>query len=118
MRTPAGKECRYYYEDFNRGRNLQECRLVKANPYSARWHPNDCAKCPIPAILAANASRNLELELTIRSTLLGFRRVFEVTASCAKHRVPIEDPFVGCPQCNAENPGLDVFRQALSQDDQ
>ena len=32
MRTPAGKECRFYYQDYNRGRNVQECRLIKANP--------------------------------------------------------------------------------------
>src|SRR5688572_8219728 len=30
MRTPAGKECDFYYEDFHRGRELQECRIQKA----------------------------------------------------------------------------------------
>jgi hypothetical protein len=117
MRTPAGKDCRYYYEDFHRGRELQECRLVKANPDSMAWIPGDCSRCPIPDILNANASKNLELKLTIKPKLLGIRRAPEVAASCLKHGIPIEDPFVGCPECNAERPGLDLFRQALEQSD-
>jgi hypothetical protein len=117
MRTPAGKECRYYYEDFHRGREMQECRLLKANAESMPWHPSDCARCPIPEILNANASKNLDLKLTIRPKLLGLRRELEVQASCLKHETPIEDAFVGCHQCNAERPGLDLFRQALEQSD-
>ncbi len=117
MRTPAGKECRHYYEDFHRGREVQECRLARLNPDSVRWQPGDCAKCIVPDILNANASRDLELNLTIRTSLLGMKRDLQVTAFCLKHRMPIEDPFVGCPKCNEERPGLDIFRQALEQDD-
>jgi hypothetical protein len=113
MRTPAGKECRHYYEDFNRGRAVQECRLVKQNPASMHWRPSDCSKCPVPDILNANASPNLDLMVTIKLRFLGLKRDVEVTASCAKHRVAIEDAFIGCPQCNAERPSLDLFRQAL-----
>ena len=118
MRTPAGKECRFYYEDFNRGRDIQECRLTKENPDSMYWRPGDCSKCPIPDILNANASPDLQLVLTIKPAgFLGTGRKHEVTASCLKHHIPIEDPFIGCPQCNAERPGLDLFRQALDEDD-
>lgn len=113
MRTPAGKECKFYYADYNRGRDLQECRLTKANPESLPWHPNHCAMCPVPDILSANASPNLELELTIKARLFGLGRKLEVTASCLKHRTRIDDPYVGCAQCNAERPGLDAFIQAL-----
>ncbi len=28
MINPAGQECRFYYQDFHRGRSEQECRLV------------------------------------------------------------------------------------------
>ena len=28
MRTPAGKECQYFYGDYYRGRNQEECRLL------------------------------------------------------------------------------------------
>ena len=113
MRTPAGKDCRYYYEDFHLGRSVQECRLIKQNPDSMHWRPGDCARCPIPEILSANASPNLDLKLTVKPRLLGLGRTLEVTASCVKHRVPVDDPFTGCEQCNAERPGLDVFWQAL-----
>ena len=117
MRTPAGKECRHYHEDFHRGRNIQECRLIKENPESAHWQPTDCSKCQIPDILNANASHDLQLTLMVKTGILGFGRRLEVAASCAKHHVSIDDPYVGCPICNSERPGLDIFRQALEQND-
>lgn len=113
MRTPAGKECPHYYEDYYRGREVQECRLVKDDPESLKWKPTDCSKCPIPDILNANASKDLSLNLSIKPGVLGFGRRIEATAHCVKHQVDIEDPYIGCPQCNAERPGLDIFRQAL-----
>ncbi|MBL8163333.1 MAG: hypothetical protein JNJ61_15205 [Anaerolineae bacterium] len=117
MRTPAGKECAHYYEDFHRGRNVQECRLARDNPASMQWRPVDCSQCTVPDIRNANASPHLELKLTIKPRLLGLGRRIEVTASCIKHRVDIEDAFTGCSQCNAERPGLDVFWKALETDD-
>lgn len=115
MKTPAGKECRHYYEDYHRGRNIQECRLAKANPASARWHPNDCKRCPVPDILLANADPDMELTLTIRSGFMGFGRRLEVSARSQKYGTTIEDPYVG--RIDENNPGLDIFRQALDNDD-
>lgn len=117
MRTPAGKECKFYFADYNRGRDLQECRLIQANPESLPWRPKDCVRCPVPDILNANASPDLSLTLTVKPQLLGLGRRLDVKASCLKHHVPVEDPFVGCPQCIAERPGLDVFWQALERTD-
>lgn len=117
MRTPAGKECRHYYEDFHRGRNVQECRLVRGNPDSMLWKPVDCSRCPVPAILDANASPHLELKLTIRPRLLGLGRESVLEASCSRHRITIDNPYTGCSECNAERPSLDVFRRALNQDE-
>jgi hypothetical protein len=117
MRTPAGKECRFYYEDYYRGRETQECRLIQANPASLRWRPSDCKVCPVPDILNANSSPDMQLTLTAKPRLMGLGRRLGVTATCLKHHVTIDDPFVGCPKCNAERPGLDVFWQALDQDD-
>lgn len=117
MRTPAGHECKHYYEDFHRGRNIQECRLIKLNLDSKRWHPSDCAKCPVPAILNANASPDLELVASVETRFLGFGRHIKVSASCLRHRIPIPDPHIGCPQCAASRDGLDLFRKALENSD-
>ncbi len=113
MKTPAGKECPQYYADFHRGKQIQECRLAERNPASAPWRPGDCTACPIPDILRANASENMRLRLTIKSGFLGIGRHNEVEAYCERHNQAIEDPFVGCPQCNAERPGIDAFLNAL-----
>ncbi|HYO88753.1 MAG TPA: hypothetical protein VER79_08895 [Candidatus Limnocylindrales bacterium] len=118
MRTPAGTECRHYFQDFHRGKNVQECRLVKDNPASKRWKPTDCVGCPIPAILQANASPHLELTLTIGTRLLGLGRQLTVKARCTRHNLVVEDPFVGCAQCNRERPGLDLFLNALEGTDE
>lgn len=116
MRTPAGKECRHYYEDFNRGRNVQECRLIKANPNSMPWRPVDCSKCPVPGILYANASPLLELTLTVTTAFLGFRRKLNVEATCAGRPIPLDEAYTGCDDPKSR-PGLDLFRQALESDE-
>ena len=113
MRTPAGKECPQYYEDFHRGREIQECRLAERNSASAAWHPSDCSRCPVPDIVRANSSEYMRLRLTIKPGFLGFGRHNEVEAYCERHNIRIEDPMVGCPQCNAERPGFDAFLNAL-----
>ncbi|GAB1422096.1 hypothetical protein MASR2M15_23070 [Anaerolineales bacterium] len=115
MRTPSGRECKFYYEDFNRGRNKQECRLVKGNPDSKAWRVSDCAACPIPNILSANASPDMGLKLSIKSGFMGLGRKYEVQAICLKHGEVIEDPYVGCTQEHQQ--GLDLFRQALDNND-
>lgn len=116
MITPAGKECPHYYEDFNRGRSVQECRLAKENPASMPWRPKDCARCPVPEIVLANASPDMKLTLTIRPALLGFVRQMKVEARCLRHNTPIENPYVGCPLDTEENPALKLFRDALDED--
>lgn len=116
MRTPDGKECRHYYQDFHRGRSVQECRLIKSNLASLRWHPNDCSKCPVPEILNANASPNLRLEITVKARLLGLGRHLEVQAFCGSEPIPLEEAYTGCNDLE-NNKGLDIFRQALEQVD-
>lgn len=112
MQTPAGEYCKFYYEDFHRGRDIQECRAPKT-PQSGPWMPKDCAKCPIPKILRANSSPNMEIQITIRRPILGLGHKVLVTATCTQHNIKIANPYTGCPQCNAERPGLALFEQAL-----
>jgi hypothetical protein len=112
MRTPAGTECKYYYEDFHRGRDVQECRCPK-DAQSSLWQTKICAVCPVPAILSANASPHLEITINIRQTLLGFGRRVTYSTWCLLHEIPIDDPKIGCTECNKERPGLDLFMKAL-----
>ena len=110
MRTPTGTECKHYYQDFHRGREIQECRLVKVNPESTPWEPEDCSRCPVPAILRANGNPRMVLTLAIKRGILGLGRRLQVSAFCRKHAIPIEEPPVGCPICNTERPGFtDLF---------
>jgi hypothetical protein len=114
MITPAGRECPHYYQDFHRGREVQECRLIKDNPDSLPWQRKDCARCEVPDILRANASEHMRLKLTIRRALFGFVRQMRLEAWCEKHNIPIENPYVGCPLDSEENPALQLFRDALN----
>lgn len=109
MRTPAGQECKYYYEDFHRGRSRQECRLIPPASGARAWRPEDCARCPVPGILWANASPDLELAARIQPGILGVGRTIMVTARCRKHDVDVADPHVGCELCAAERPDLGAF---------
>lgn len=102
MKTPAGQECKFYYADFHRGRNRQECRLLQGAPHSPAWRPSDCAQCQVPQILGHNASPYLELTGKVKLGVLGLRRRMEVSARCSKHNLPLKDPHIGCPMCAAE----------------
>lgn len=110
MINPAGVECALYYEDFQRGASRQECR-VRRHPRSMPWQPGDCGECPVPGILAANGNPRLEITLHVRSGMLGLGRKMEVQAWCAVHGPVIQDPYVGCPECNAE--ADELLRNAL-----
>ena len=107
MRTTAGKECKFYYADYYRGRNKQECRLVAGNRASEPWTPGMCQNCPVPGILQANACTNLLLEGRIVKTFLGLGRQMTVSAVCTKTLQDVDKPHVGCGQCHTN---LDNFK--------
>jgi hypothetical protein len=109
MITPAGAECRYYYADYFRGRERQECRLLAQNPLSEPWRPDFCKTCPVPGILRANACPNLVLEGRVEKRLLGLRKQVAVTAVCSKYLVDVPEPHVGCGHCHEERPGAVLF---------
>jgi hypothetical protein len=97
MKTPAGVECRYYYEDFHR-RTFQECRLIARNPDSRPWTPDLCATCPVPRILLANSCPHLALKATVERYLVVRRRV-KVEAYCVYKKEAVAEPRVGCGAC-------------------
>lgn len=99
MRTPAGKECKFYYEDFHRGRSKQECRLIQRNPASEPWRPSLCNTCPVPAILRANACPNMVLEARV-GRRWGLLRQVKVQAFCLLVMEEVTEPMVGCGRCH------------------
>jgi hypothetical protein len=93
--------CRFFYGDYFRGKNKEECRLVGGNPENERpWRRKLCDSCPVPELLIASNSRDLILEAKVKHKFL--RDGVEVTfAICAKHMIELRDPR-HCPQCAAE----------------
>ena len=100
MRTPAGTECPYFYGDYYRGRNQEECRLLEAAPPANHWTPDLCRTCPVPAITRANACPHLVLTASISKTLLGLRRQVKIEAYCTKTNQAVSEPQIGCGECH------------------
>ena len=110
MKTPAGKECRFYFEDYFRGREKQECRLLLQNPSGGRWKASHCGSCPVPDILRQNACPNLLLEARISKTFLGLREQVQVYAVCTNKMTEVENPAVGCGECHLHRPGAQILK--------
>ena len=104
MRTRFGQECRYYYEDFHRGRSRQECRLVEQSSSSRGWSPDLCRECPVPGILRANGCPHMRLEGRVARGFLGFGRRIVFAASCERSGGIVAEPYVGCGQCHLDSP--------------
>jgi hypothetical protein len=109
MRTPAGSECPFYYEDFHRGRSTQACRLIERTPNGGRWTPDLCRRCRVPRIVMANACPNLVLEGRVHGRLLGLVRRVDISATCTRTLGPVAEPEVGCGHCHE---ALAELRQA------
>lgn len=104
MITPSGTECPYYYQDFHRGRTLQECRLIEKNPDGGRYSPDLCGRCDVPRFVLANACENMVLEARATRGILGLGRRVKVSAYCTRSLQQVEEPEIGCGQCHLEFP--------------
>src|SRR5438105_4392158 len=100
MKTPFGKECKYYYADYVRGRQSEECRLIENNPESERWFPALCQTCPVPGMLMANQCEHLRLYAHVGKGFLGLSKRVEVEGFCAEHLLDVKEPRVGCGHCH------------------
>ena len=100
MRTPAGTECQYFYGDYRRGRNHEECRLLEEAVPPQQWTPDLCRSCPVPAILRANACPNMVLQGKVRKGVLGIGRRVEITAFCTLSKTGVAEPEIGCGKCH------------------
>jgi hypothetical protein len=96
MKTPAGSECKYFYGDYFRGRNHEECRLLAAS-----WKPALCTTCPVPSIGRANACEFMSLRGEVTRPLSAvFQKRVKVTAYCEKTGRSGFDPHIGCGECH------------------
>jgi len=111
MRTPTGTECYYYYEDFHRGRNVQECRLISHTQNGDTFTPDLCAQCRVPQILMANACPNMILEARATSRLFGLYKRVQVTANCTRTREVVDEPEIGCGQCHLPLPSFEISEE-------
>ena len=100
MKTPAGHECPHFYGDYFRGRNVEECRLLKAQ--NQTWSRDLCATCPVPAIARANSCQYMKLNALVTRPLTAlFQRRVQVRAYCEKTKHDVSEPQVGCSECHA-----------------
>ncbi|MBN1266912.1 MAG: hypothetical protein JXA25_15565 [Anaerolineales bacterium] len=108
MRTPAGTECPYYYADYFRGREYEECRLVEPSQSGRSWSPDVCERCPVPEIVRANGCKHMSLHASIESGFLGFGQKVVVTAYCARAGEAVKEPLVGCGHCHEDLPSFSL----------
>lgn len=106
MQTPYGKECKFFYGDYFRGRNHEECRLLEPSVSATQWTSKLCKTCPVPGIIRANSCENMVLHGSIRPGLLGLGKSMKITAFCTKSQKSVSEPHVGCGQCH---PLQDIF---------
>ncbi|MEZ0396921.1 MAG: hypothetical protein ABWK53_10910 [Anaerolineales bacterium] len=104
MKTPAGIECSYFYGDYHRGRNWEECRLLGNS-----WSRDLCRTCPVPAIERANACEHMRLRPRLsRPLTAGLRRRVRVEAYCERTGRRGFDPHIGCGDCHPLPPAFEV----------
>lgn len=109
MRTPFGADCRYYYQDFHRGRSVQECRLVDGTSSAGSWRVDLCRECPVPGILRANGCQYMQLQGRVAKGFLGFGRHMEIVATCSRSEGVVREPYVGCGQCHLDSQAASLF---------
>lgn len=105
MRTPAGKDCTFFYGDYFRGRDEEECRLLK--DHELEWTPDLCSNCSIPDIELANACEFMQFTPKVERALIivGKKQVY-IDTYCSKCTCSVDEPRIGCGQCH---PLPDIF---------
>src|SRR4030043_7320 len=100
MRTPAGKECRYFYGDYYRGREHEECRLLNAAVPSLSWRRDLCNTCPVPEIQMANSCSHMSLRPELWRPFPFLKTQVRVKVACSQTGKRDFDPHIGCGQCH------------------
>lgn len=108
MLTPAGKECRFFYGDYYRGRNHEECRLLNSVIPEVIWKSALCYTCPVPEIHLANACAHLVLEPRLDRPFLVGRQKVSVRTTCNKTQRYEFNPLIGCGECHSLPPVFSI----------
>lgn len=107
MKTPAGFECRYFFGDYFRGRNVEECQLLKSSGQT--WSADLCKTCPVPGIVRANACEFLQLRAQVSRPLgAAFQKRVQLNAYCDKTGRNVKEPHIGCGECHPLPPSFTV----------
>jgi len=106
MRTPAGKECRYFYGDYYRGRNNEECRLLAEALPPLPWKSDLCFTCPVPEILLANACSYMVLQPQLKRSFPFLKQQVQIRSYCMKTNRSDFDPHIGCGECHPLPPAF------------
>jgi hypothetical protein len=99
MKTPFGTECPYFYGDYFRGKQVEDCRLLNKPNQKKVWQRQLCSNCPVPQIIHANACPNMVLSGNVVK-FIGLKKV-KVKAYCTKSHQTVKEPKIGCGQCHA-----------------
>jgi hypothetical protein len=100
MRTPAGSECPYFYGNYHRGKDIEECRLIGNKPPPNNYTPDLCKTCPIPKYIQANSCPNLQYKAVVNNSILKRWRRVVISATCSKSNLVVKEPQIGCGQCH------------------
>lgn len=100
MQTPVKINCHYFYGNYYRGRQQEECRLIGNQQPPGNWTRDLCKHCPVPGIIRANACTNMVLNVRIQSGFLNFNRRVIIDAICTKTQQPVSEPEIGCGECH------------------
>jgi hypothetical protein len=110
MRTPAGFDCKYFYGDYYRGNNREECRLINHPINETPWTRDLCSQCPVPRILLANACPNMEMDAHVVKHFLGLRKQVVIHSYCTFSKKDVAEPEIGCGKCH-EIPPMAVQKE-------
>ncbi len=106
MRTPAGRECVYFYGDYYRGRKKEECRLLQSATPPLAWKPALCRSCPVPDIQLANSCEYMRLTPTLKRSLPFAKNQVAVHTYCTKTQRQGFDAHIGCGECHPLPPAF------------
>jgi hypothetical protein len=100
MRTPAGKECGYFYGNYFRGRSQEECRLLSSALPPIVWKRDYCNSCPVPGIQLANTCPFMVLMPKLVRKLPFGKQEVRIQTLCRKTNRSGFDPHIGCGECH------------------